>query len=116
MPSVGSSSRMSRGPAAQAARQRQQLLLAAGERAAGTVEQRLEAREILQHRLDDLGIGGAEDGRGHAQILQHRQRRKDLAPLRHVADAEARAPIGRQRRHVPILEAHLPAGGAARRR
>jgi len=56
--------------------------------------------------------GGAEDGRRHAQILQHGQRREDLAPLRHIADAETRASIGRQVRHIPALELHLSAGGA----
>ena len=49
MPSVGSSSRMSLGSAAQAARQRQDLLLAARQRAAGAVQERLRAAGNLDH-------------------------------------------------------------------
>src|SRR5260370_24558244 len=40
--------------AAKAARDRQQLLLAAGKRAAGPIEQRLEAGKFLQHLRDGI--------------------------------------------------------------
>ena len=44
----------------------------------------------------------------HEQVLLHRQARKDLAALRHVADAEARPLVGRERCDVPPSKVMLP--------
>ena len=44
------------------------------------------------------------DAEPDAQVLLDGQLRKDLAPLRDVADAEARARLGRQRCEVGALE------------
>src|SRR5262249_49139819 len=57
------------------------------ERAVGTVQQRLQLWEVVEHGLDDGGIDGAGCGVGYAQIVEHGQRWEDLASLRHVADS-----------------------------
>src|SRR3954470_21202125 len=81
------------------------LLLAARQIAAAP------AQHVLQHgeEVEDLGRNGAvaalqrrEPG---LQILSDREQREDLAPLRHVGDAEPRAVIRREARHVaPVPE------------
>src|SRR4029453_14898898 len=48
-------------------------------------------REVVEHGRQVLGdpVDVAARERAHAQILAHAQERKHLAPLRHVADAQA---------------------------
>ena len=96
--------------AAKAARDRQQLLLAARQRAAGAVEQRLEARKLLQHRRDGILLGAALLGAAHAQIVVNREAGENLAPLRHITEPQPRATIGLGRGHVVTVKAHKPAG------
>ena len=75
----------------QAAGERQELLLAARERAPCPLQQRLQPRELLQHLLDRAGSGTAFGGEREAQIVEHREPGEDLAALGHVAEAAARA-------------------------
>jgi hypothetical protein len=89
---------------AQAACQRQQLLLAARQRAAGPVEQPLEPREIGEHRIDGGDLVALRQGKAHAQIVAHRKSGKDLAALRHQTEAAPRPLMRRQPRHVLPVE------------
>src|SRR5579863_1515924 len=78
--------------AAQAPRQSQDLLLAAGQRATDAIDDRIEPREPRQHILDDvlLGVDAIFD-KAHAQVLVDGQAWEDLTALRHIAYAGARA-------------------------
>src|SRR5216683_2894607 len=96
--------------AAEAARDRQQLLLAARQRAAGTVEKHLEAGKLLQHRLDNILLRAGLCGAPHSQIVVNRKAGENLAPLRHIAEPESRPAIGFGRRHVVIVKAYMSAG------
>src|SRR5262249_5587972 len=70
---------------------RQHLLFATRERACTLFSPLSQHREIVEHGRQVLGdaVGIAARKCAHAQILAHAQERKDLAPLRHVADAQA---------------------------
>ena len=91
--------------AAKAARERQQLLLAARQRAAGPLEQRLEARKFLEHFVNDLLLAAVLLGAAHAQIVVDREAGENLAPLRHIAEPQPRTLIRLGGRHVVAVEA-----------
>src|SRR5439155_3077063 len=69
----------------QAARDREHLLLPAGQRAARLARTLLQARKTLQHARLDLQVGLA--GQADAEVFIYREVRKNPAPLRHVAYA-----------------------------
>ncbi|MPL89754.1 hypothetical protein SDC9_35796 [bioreactor metagenome] len=97
-------------PPAQAARQRQKLLLAARERAAAPVEKPLEPGEKLEHLLDGLGDDSRLAGDADLQVLLDAQVREDLPALRHQTDAGAGAGVDRLAEDGVALEADLAAG------
>src|SRR5664279_1287961 len=90
--------------AAKAARERQELLLATRQRAAGPIEQRLEAWKFLEHFLDDLLLAAVLLGAAHAQIVVNREPGENFPPLRYIAEPEPRALIGFGRGHVVAIE------------
>src|SRR5262249_10149965 len=94
---------------AQAARQRQDLLLAARQHAARSAEDRLQSRQrsedVVQHVIAEARAGGR-----HAHVVEYRQAGEDLATLRHVAEAQSGAAIRRRLRDLAAGEAD-PAGG-----
>src|ERR1700738_3880222 len=94
---------------AKAARDRQQLLLAAGERAAGAVEQRLEAWKFFQHLRDGVLLAPCLLAATHAQIVVDRETGENLASLRHITEPQPRAAIGLGPRHVVAMQAYQPA-------
>ena len=75
---------------------RQLLLLAAGEIAAAPVEHLLEHGEQVEDLRRNRTGAVLPDAEADAQVLLDGQLREDLAALRHVADAEARARLGGQ--------------------
>jgi len=92
MPSDGSSRSTSRGRAARRARHRQHLLLAAAHHRRAPVEHLAQVREQRQQRLQVERAALAAD----AQVLAHREIRKDAPVFRHVAEAEPRPRVRRQ--------------------
>src|SRR5262245_24266316 len=86
----------------QAARDRQHLLLAARERAAGLLEAFLQAREAGEHVLFALRIALAWQPDG--KVLQYREVGEDAASLRHIADALAWDLVRRAAHEVVALE------------
>ncbi len=95
--------------AAEAARESQDLLLAAREHAAGAAQYGLQARQLLDHLVDDVltepGAGGA-----HAQIVEDGEAGEDLPPLRHVAEAEPGTLVRGRRGDLGVTELDAPAG------
>ncbi len=91
MPSVGSSRISSFGPAAQRARDRELLLLAAREVAAAPVQHLLEHREQLEQFGGDAACRPRLYARPMRRFSCTVRRPKDLAALRHVAHALAHA-------------------------
>ena len=75
-------------------RDRELLLLAAGQVAAAAVQHLLEHREQLEQFLRDGGAARL-GGQPHAQVLLHREAGEDLAALRHEADTRAGALVRR---------------------
>ena len=71
----------------QCARNRQHLLLAAGELRAAVVSTLGQAREGVVNTLD--GPGAAVAGHRHSQVLVDGQRTPEPSPLRHVSNAKA---------------------------
>src|SRR5579871_3091250 len=97
--------------ATQATRDRKQLLFAARQRAAGAIEQPLQAREIFQHGCNDLLLAlVAPLDAAHAQVFENAQTRKYLPTLWHKAKPDPGPPIGLERRDVAAVEMHMPAG------
>jgi hypothetical protein len=86
----------------QRARDREHLLLAAGEAVAGARPPRGQCREHLVGPGDGVW-SRARDGR---EVLVHVERRKHAALLRHPADAGARAAPRGLSRQVAASEAH----------
>ena len=88
----------------QRAPDRQHLLLAAREVIAAVPAARGERGKELVDPGERPGPGLRRDN----QVLLDRQRREDLALLRHEADAEPRAPVGRQGRDIASGKADMP--------
>src|ERR1700751_3854631 len=80
------------------------LLLAAGEVATAPPQHRLQHWKQREHVIRDVAIFSLERRKSGVQILFHSQERKDLAALRHKADAAARPLIGPQARDVGTFE------------
>ena len=99
MPSVGSSSSSSFGPAASARAIASCCLLAAGEVPAAAADHLLQHREQLEQLARDRR-GAGLGGQAHQQVVAHRQPAEDLAALRHVADAGAHPVVRRRARDV----------------
>ena len=89
---------------AQAARHREDLLLAPAELPPEPVQQGLEPRKLLEHPVDDLRFLPAPGEGAHAKVFQHRDTREDLPALGDVAEAHARALERRRLRDVLALE------------
>ena len=109
MPSVGSSSSSRLG---RPARQRASASIccsppeSARPRPLQQCAQHREVVEQLRHRA----LAAAHD-LAHAQVVHDAELRVDVPPLRHVADAEPRAPVHGEPRDVLVLEGDAPAGG-----
>ena len=91
---------------------RQLLLLTAGEVAAAAAEELLQDREQLENDRIDVTVAGQAARQGlHAeqQVFAHRELGNDLPALGHVADAPPGAAVGRQGRHLPLLQVHRTA-------
>src|SRR5204863_3342584 len=86
------------------ARDRQHLLLAAGELEAEVALARAQARKQLENPLQRPAPIAAR-AREHGEVLAHGEAWKDAALLRYEADAEPRYGIGRQRRDIAIAVA-----------
>src|SRR6266540_1076952 len=92
----------------QRAPHRQLLLLPARQVAAAPAEHVLERREQIEHPLRDLARGRAAPAEPpDAQVLLHRQRREDLAALRHEPNPGPRARLGRLAGEVRAVELDL---------
>ena len=97
------------------ARQRQYLLLAAGQRATPALQQAASAAgKIREHALDRtlLGLTGIRRP-CQAKIFVRAQARKDAAALRHIGDAEAAALMRRPAGHVHPVDHDLAAARPA---
>ena len=84
------------GIAHQRAAHRQHLLLAAGQHAGGVVLALAQVGKQPEHVVERPATELSGPLQAELQVLPHRQRRKDLPVLRHVADAEMRDLIGPQ--------------------
>jgi hypothetical protein len=82
-------------------------LLAAAQRAAPAIEEGRQAREGGQDRVDALL--GATSSEAHPEIVANAEAGEDLATLRHVAEAAARAYVGRLAGDVGLVEGDAPA-------
>ncbi len=96
----------------QRARQRQHLLLAAGQRPAAPVEQRRETREQSHAALDRfllrlVRIAGPRE----AQIVERGKARQDASSLRHVGQTAPAARVCRLARDVGPVERDMATGG-----
>ena len=83
-------------PRHQGAADGQLLLLAAGKIAAAPAHHFGEHREQAENLVVDHPLVARQRGIAGHQVLAHGQQREDFAPLRHVANAAARAHVGRQ--------------------
>src|SRR5262249_49283314 len=83
---------------------RKLLLLAAGEVAAAAPEHGLQDREQREYVVGNVAVVALERAESRSQVLFHRQQRKDLAALRHEADAFSRTLIRLQSRDVGAVE------------
>ena len=81
----------------QRARDRQHLLLAAGERAAALVDALLEARKQREHAFE-IGskMRGAGNRGAHLQVLQHGHPHEDAAAFRRLRDFQPRDLVRRE--------------------
>src|SRR6476620_11960362 len=70
---------------------RQLLLLSAGQIAAAAAQHRVQHRKQREHVVGDMAVLALERPKSGLQILLDRQQRKNLAALRHEADAGPRA-------------------------
>src|SRR5262249_52221704 len=87
------------------ARDREHLLLAAGELKAEIALARTQAGKQLENPLE-RPAATATRAREHGEVLAHRQARKNAALLRHETEAEPRHRIGRQRRDIAVAVAN----------
>src|SRR5690606_35066330 len=86
------------------ARDRELLLLAAGEIAAAPLQHRAQHGEEIEHEIGKPLRADAADAEPRSQVLLDRQQREDHAPLRHVADAERGARLGLRARDIGAVE------------
>src|SRR5271169_1405211 len=107
----------------QRAANRQLLLLAAGEIAAAPPEHVVENRKQAENLVVDGALIARQAGESGLQVLLDREQRKNLAPLRHIAEAEPGALMRGERSHllaVPLdrarSDAVLADDGAQERR
>ena len=110
MPSVGSSSRMRRGLPQRQRASASSCCSPPDSAPPDRSSKRFEARKLLEHFGDGFLLAARLLGAAHAQIVVNREPRKDLAPLRHIAEPQPRALIGLGRRHVAAVETDRPAG------
>ena len=100
------------GIAHQAARQRQELLLAAGKRFALAFEQGFEPGEVRQQRRERRSfVVPVVVLPGEFQVLPHRQPREDPPALGHVSHPEPRALVRRQAGDLVPVVPHGPGAG-----
>ena len=100
------------GIAHQPARQRQQLLLAARQRAPLAAEQGLEARKVGEHALERVRLAGiAVVVPGQPQVLGDRQLREDAAALGDVAEPAQRPVVRLEPGDVLVGERDMAAAG-----
>ncbi len=83
---------------------RELLLLPAGKIAAAPVQHLLQHGKQLEDARRDRRGAVLAHAQADAQVFLDRQLRKNLAPLRHVADAEPRALLGRQLEQIGAVE------------
>ena len=100
------------GVAHQAARQRQELLLAAGERVALAAEQGLEPGEVRQQRRERRPfVVPVVVLPSELQVLPHRQPREDPPALGHVSHPQPRALVRGQAGDLAPVVPHGPGAG-----
>src|SRR5258705_12148812 len=92
-------------PHHQRAADRELLLLAAGEVTAAPAEHAVEHREEREHVVRDGAVLALERCEAGLEILLDREQRKNLATLRHIGDAAARAVGGLERSDILAVEA-----------
>jgi len=112
MPSVGSSSSSRLGWPARARGLGEQLLLAARQRPARAVEQRLGARKVGQQTVDAVAALRAGLDQAHAQVVGDAQRRAEPAPLQHIGHVQPGPCIGRGAGDVGAVERDRAGRGA----
>ena len=93
-------------PQRQRAADRELLLLAAGKIAAAPAQHVLQHRKHLEDELRNAGAALLR-GEAHLQVLVDGEPRKDLAALRHVADAEAARAYGGSAAMFAFVEADV---------
>src|SRR5690606_16517502 len=87
---------------------RELLLLSSGKVSAASAQHLLEHGKELEYLLRQIAPLLAPSGQSSAQSLLDRELREDLAPLRHVADADICAPFRRKCMQIMPLIADLP--------
>src|SRR5712672_3185063 len=92
-------------PHHQRAADRELLLLAAGEVAAAPAEHAVEHRKEREHIVRDAAVLALERREAGLEIFLDREQRKNLAALRHIGDAAARAVGGLERGDILAVEA-----------
>ncbi len=96
----------------QRAAEREDLLLAARQRAALAIEQRAQPRQRVDHALERAGLDLAGVGAPRqAQVLQCGEAGQDAAALRHIAHAEPAALVRLHARDIDAVHRHAPGGG-----
>src|SRR5579872_1389460 len=98
------------GPLNEGARQSEKLLLAAAQRAAGTIQVSFESGDLLEYFIQLTVAPGSDSGFREQEIFTHGQPRKNSPSLRHVTHAHASPPVSGRRRNI------LPAKGDPSRR
>ena len=94
----------------QRAAEREDLLLAAGQRPALAIEQRAQPRQRVDHALDRAGLDLAGvRAPGQAQVFDRGEARQDASALRHITHAESAALVSLHARDVDAVHRH-PAG------
>ena len=97
--------------AAQRPGDRQHLLLAARERAAGLAQPLLQDGEVREDLVGDGAVAVALRPGPHQQVLPHRELGEDAAALRHVGHAEPGDAVGRKALDRGPVELDTPFGG-----
>ncbi len=86
------------------------LLLAAGKVAAAAPEHVAEHREERKNLVVDHALGALQRGEAGHQVLAHGEQRKNLAPLRHVAETRLGAQVAGKPGHVVVVPADRAGG------